>query len=159
MIIDYIVSHQGEFWLVCGFIMLTLEVITGFTTGVFLFGGIGALITGLLMTSGVLPQTWIAGISTTGIGSGFSALLLWKPLKNLQKDGPAQKDNSSDFIGYEFVVDDMIKTDKPGITQYSGISWKVEIDNKSGVDVIESGQRVIVTSVEVGVFKVRLLVK
>jgi len=156
MITDYIVSHQTEFWLVSGFVMLALEVVTGFTTGVFLFGGLGALTTGLLMSFGVLPETWIAGVSCTGISSGIAALLLWKPLKKLQDDRPAGKDNSSDLVGHEFVVDSDIAINKPGATKYSGISWKVEIDKEAGVDTIEAGQRVSVTSVEVGVFKVKL---
>jgi len=156
MISDYIVSHQTEFWLVFGFIMLALEVVTGFTTGVFLFGGLGALTTGLLMSFGMLPETWIAGVSCTGISSGIAAMLLWKSLKKLQGDRPAGKDNSSDLVGHEFVVDSDIAINKPGATQYSGITWKVEIDKESGVDTIEAGQRVSVTSVEVGVFKVKM---
>ncbi|MGB5276264.1 MAG: NfeD family protein [Gammaproteobacteria bacterium] len=156
MISDYIVSHQTEFWLMFGFIMLALEVVTGFTTGVFLFGGLGALTTGLLMSFGMLPVTWIAGVSCTGISSGIATLLLWKPLKKLQGDRPAGKDNSSDLVGHEFVVDSDIAINKPGATKYSGITWKVEIDKEAGVDTIEAGQRVSVTSVEVGVFKVKL---
>ncbi len=156
MITDYIVNHQTEFWLVFGFILLAIEVVTGFTTGVFLFGGLGALVTGLLMSFAVIPETWIAGISCTGISSGVVASLLWKPLKKLQGDRPAKKDNSSDLVGYEFVVDSDIAVNKPGTTHYSGISWKVEIDKDAGIDLIKAGQRVTVTSVEVGVFKVEL---
>ena len=83
MITDYIVSHQSEFWLVVGFVMLTIEIVSGFTAGIFLFAGLGALITGLLMSVGVLPETWIAGIACTGISSGIVTVLLWKPLKRL----------------------------------------------------------------------------
>ncbi|MCW9013874.1 MAG: hypothetical protein OQL06_08830 [Gammaproteobacteria bacterium] len=157
MIADYIVSHQAEFWLALGFAMLVIEVVTGFTTGVFLFGGLGALTTGALMSFGVLPETWIAGVSCTGISSGIITWLLWKPLKKLQNDRPATKDNSSDLVGYEFVVDSDITLSKPGRTHYSGISWKVEIDKDAGIDTISTGQRVSVSSVEVGVFKVKLL--
>lgn len=156
MIADYIVSHQAEFWLVFGFTMLAIEVVTGFTTGVFLFGGLGALTTGILMSLGVLPETWIVGVSSTGISSGIITALLWKSLKKLQGDRPVEKDNSSDLIGHEFVVDSDITSIKPGITHYSGISWKVEIDKDAGIDTIEAGQRVKVSSVEVGVFKVKL---
>lgn len=156
MITDYIVSHQAEFWLMFGFIMLVLEVVTGFTVGVFLFAGLGGLVTGLLMTVGVLPLTWIAGVACTGISSGVIASLLWKPLKKLQGDRPVGKDNSSDLIGHEFVVDSDIAQNRPGATSYSGIAWKVEIDKDSGVDIIPAGQRVTVTSVEVGVFRVKL---
>jgi membrane protein implicated in regulation of membrane protease activity len=156
MITDYIVGHQAEFWLFFGFAMLAIEVVTGFTTGVFLFGGLGALTTGLLMSFGVLPETWIAGVACTGISSGIITALLWKPLKNLQGNRSTAKDNSSDLIGHEFVLDTDITLTQPGSTRYSGISWKVEIDKNAGVDKFSAGQRVVVSSVEVGVFKVEL---
>jgi hypothetical protein len=159
MIADYIVSHQAEFWLLFGFAMLAIEVVTGFTTGVFLFAGLGALTTGVLMSSGLLPETWIAGISCTGISSGIITLLLWRPLKNLQGDRATEKDNSSDLVGHEFVVESDISVNKPGLTNYSGISWKVEIDKDAGINTIQAGQRVSVSSVEVGVFKVKLVEK
>ena len=75
MIADYIVSHQSEFWLVLGFVMLSIEIVTGFTTGVFLFAGLGALTTGVLMSFGVLDETWVAGISSTGISTGIITAL------------------------------------------------------------------------------------
>lgn len=156
MIVDYIVAHQAEFWLVVGFALLALEVITGFTVGVFLFAGLGALTTGGLMSFGVLPETWIAGISSTGISTGVITALLWKQLKKLQGDRPIEKDNSSDLVGHTFVVESDIAMNKPGSTNYSGINWKVEIDKNAGIDTIEAGKSVTVSSVEVGVFKVKL---
>lgn len=155
MITEYIVNHQPEFWIVAGFILLTIEVVTGFTVGVFLFAGLGALATGLLMNIGVLPETWIAGVACTGISSGIIALLLWKPLRKLQGDHAPGKDNSSDLVGYEFVIDSDITTTKPGNTTYSGINWKVEIDKSAGINSIQAGQRVTVCSVEVGKFRVK----
>lgn len=156
MIVDYIASHQAEFWLVFGFALLALEVLTGFTVGVFLFAGLGALMTGGLMSLGALPETWIVGISCTGISTGVITALLWKQLKNLQGDRAIEKDNSSDLIGHTFVVETDITKIKPGSTNYSGISWSVVIDKDAGVDTIEAGQSVTVSSVEVGVFKVKL---
>ena len=156
MIIDYIVSHQAEFWLVTGFALLAAEVLTGFTVGVFLFVGLGALVTGGLMSADILPETWVAGISTTGIATGVVTALLWKQLKKLQGDRPLEKDNSSDLIGHTFVVQSDISMANPGTTQYSGISWKVELDKNADVDVIEAGNSVTVSSVEVGVFRVKL---
>lgn len=156
MIVDYIVSHQAEFWLVLGFALLAIEVVTGFTTGVFLFAGLGALSAGLLMSVGIVPETWIAGIATTGISSGVITSLLWKPLKKLQGDQAVQKDNSSDLVGHEFVLTEDISVTAPGSTHYSGITWKVEIDKQAGVQSIQAGQRVVVCSVEVGIFKVKL---
>jgi len=159
MVIDYILSHQLEFWLVFGFAMLSIEIVTGFSSGIFLFAGLGALMTGGLIYFSVLPETWIAGVASTGICSGLITLLLWKPLKKLQDDSPIVKDNSSDLVGHEFVLDSDITVNQPGSTSYSGITWKVELDQNSAIDIIKAGQRVSVSSVEVGVFKVILSVK
>ena len=156
MITDYIISHQAEFWMVIGFSLLAAEVLTGFTVGVFLFAGMGALVTGGLMSFGVLVETWVAGIACTGISTGLITAVLWKPLKNFQGDRPTEKDNSSDLIGHTFVIENVITSTKPGVTNYSGVSWRVEIDKDAGVDVIEAGKHVTVSSVEVGVFKVKL---
>tara|TARA_R110001599_G_scaffold353880_1_gene601940 strand:+ start:47031 stop:47507 length:477 start_codon:yes stop_codon:yes gene_type:complete len=155
MVVEYIVSHQAELWLLIGFALLAIEVVTGFSTGVFLFGGLGALTTGAIMSLGILPETWIAGISCTGISSGIITILLWKPLKKLQGGRAVEKDNSSDLIGYEFVLENDIASNKPGATNYSGIHWKVELARDAGVDSVTAGQTVMVSSVEVGVFKVK----
>ena len=155
MIADYIVNHQAEFWIILGFLMLAIEMLTGFTIGVFLFGGLGALTAGLLMMATVLPETWIAGVACTGISSGVIAALLWKPLMKLQGTDVPQKDNSSDLVGHEFVLDSDISLIHPGSTLYSGISWKVEIDKNAGVENVQAGQTVAVTSVEVGLFKIK----
>ena len=155
MVVEYLVSHQAELWLLIGFALLAIEVVTGFTSGVFLFGGLGALTTGAMMSFGILPDTWIAGISCTGISSGIITMLLWKPLKKLQGGRAVEKDNSSDLIGYEFVLENDIAPNKPGATNYSGVHWKVELARDAGVSSVTAGQTVTVSSVEVGVFKVK----
>jgi len=154
MVVEYIVGHQAEVWLLIGFAMLAIEVVTGFTTGVFLFGGLGALTTGGLMSFGILPATWIAGIACTGISSGVITALLWRPLKKLQGGRRVDKDNSSDLIGYEFVLESDIAPGSPGAIDFSGVRWKVELGPEAGVETIAAGQAVRVCSVDVGVFKV-----
>jgi inner membrane protein len=153
--IEYINQHHSEFWLLAGLALLVLEVLLGFAAGVFLFAGLGGLLTGGLMAVGLLPETWIAGIASAGVGSGLSALLLWQPLKRLQRDKPAEKDNSSDLVGYEFVSPSDVSAGNPGKYHYSGIDWRLELD--AGAAPIGAGDRVKVVSVEVGVFKVRVL--
>lgn len=154
--IEYIQTHQSGFWIAIGFMMLAAEVLLfGFTTIILLFAGLGALITGLLMASGFLPETWIAGISGFGISTGIVSALLWKPLKNLQDNHTPVKKQSSDLIGYEFVVQQDISVTQPGTHRYSGIDWKVELDRTAGVDNIPAGQRVAVTSLDAGIFRVK----
>lgn len=151
--VEYISQHQAEFWLAAGFALLVLEILLSFAAGVFIFAGLGALITGGLMYFGILPETWIAGISCAGIAAGLSALALWQPLRNLQGDKPIEKDNSSDLVGHEFVVESDLAPGNPGQLQFSGIQWRVEL--APDVEAVAKGTRVEVVSVEVGVFKVR----
>ena len=153
--IEYIDLHQSGFWIATGFVMLAMEVLLfGFTTIIFLFAGIGALITGLAMMSGILPETWTAGISCFGLATGIVSGAMWKPLKNMQDSSVPQKQQSSDLIGYEFVLQQDVTTTSPGQHRYSGVDWKVELDTGSG-DRLNSGQRVKVTSVDAGIFRVK----
>ena len=153
--IEYIQTHQSGFWIAAGFMMLAAEVLLfGFTTIIFMFAGLGALITGLLMASGVLPETWIAGISSFGISTGIASALLWKPLKSLQDNHTPSKKQSSDLIGFEFILQQDISATQTGTHRYSGIDWKVELDDAAGVDNIPAGQRVAVTSLDAGIFRV-----
>jgi len=155
MIAEYINTHQAEFWIILGFILLSIEVVTGMVTGILLFGSIGAIITGLIMFTGLLPETWETGIASTAISAGIVAILLWKPLKNLQNADVPKKDNSSDLVGYEFTLEQDISLSSPGKTRYSGIQWKVEIYREAGVNEIKAGQTVEVCSVDVGKFRVK----
>jgi len=155
MIAEYINNHQAEFWILLGFLMLAIEVSTGLVTGLLLFGGIGAVISGLLMMAGILNETWEIGIASTAICSSLVALALWKPLKKLQNTDVPAKDNSSDLVGYEFILQQDISLLNPGTTHYSGIEWKVEIYKDAGVDEISAATRVEVCSVDVGKFRVK----
>lgn len=154
--IEYIQIHQSGFWIAAGFAMLAAEVLLfGFTTIILLFAGLGAIITGLLMMSGLLPETWIAGISSFGICTGLASTLLWKPLKKMQDTPAPARKQSSDLIGIEFVVQQNITAAHPGTHRYSGVDWRIELDSTAGIDTISAGQRVRVTSLDAGVFRVR----
>lgn len=153
---EYIDGHQAGFWIALGFILLGLEILVfGFTTIIMFFTGLGAITTGLLMTTGVLDVTWTAGIACFGISSGVYSILLWKPFQRIQNNTTVEKTESSDMIGLEFVIEDDITSLKAGLTKYSGIEWKVEIDKSAGVDNLSKGQRVAVVGVDVGIFRVK----
>lgn len=157
MISDYINQHLAEFWMAVGFFLLAIEVLfLGMATGMLLFIGLGALTTGLLMFVGVLPDTWLVGLASTGVSAGIITILLWKPLKRLQGNRKPSRDKSSDLIGHEFVLNGDVETLKPGITRFSGVDWRVEIAPEAGATSILAGQRVTVVSVDVGVFRVKL---
>jgi len=154
--IEYFDAHQYAFWFTLGFGLLVLEALVfGFTSGVVLFTGIGALLTGGLLWGEILPAGWLNGIACFGICSGVSAALLWKPLLKFQNFDLPEKDNSSDMIGHKFSLEQDISLAQPGSTRYSGIDWRVEIDPAVDCAEISAGDRVVVTSVDAGIFRVR----
>jgi membrane protein implicated in regulation of membrane protease activity len=117
--IDFFNNNQHAFWLSAGFLILLVELgVFGLSSGVLMFTGLSALVTGGLMWSGLLPATWLAGSASFGIGSGIIALLLWKPLLKLQTFETPAKDNSSDLVGYRFVLDGPLSPNAPASTRY-----------------------------------------
>jgi len=73
----------------------------------------------------------------------------------LQNPALPAKDNSRDLVGHEFRVEQEITRQAPGKTRYSGIEWRVELADDAATDLIESGQKVAVSSVDVGVMRVK----
>jgi membrane protein implicated in regulation of membrane protease activity len=154
--IDYIHSNFSGFWIALGFAMLAAEVLVfGFSTIVFMFAGLGAILTGLLLMTGIIPETWIAATACFGISTGLLSTLLWKPLKKLQDRSPTEQKPQSDIVGMRFYVDQDISVSQPGNYRYSGISWKVLVAPDSEEQSLIKGQQVEVASVDVGIFWVR----
>lgn len=153
--IEYINQHLSGFWIAIGFVMLATDALLfGFSTIVLLFGGIGALVTGLLMNFGLLPTTWVAGISAFGISTGLFSALLWKPFKALQNRKGEEARPHSDLEGLEFRLEQTIAPDRPGRHRFSGIDWTVELDDGCADKEVEAGRKVRVVAVEVGRFRV-----
>lgn len=153
--VEYINNNLSSFWIALGFALLVVEVLLfGFSAVIFLFAGLGALISGLLMSAGIIPETWIAGTASFGIATGISSAVLWKPLMSMQSRSVPKQKQTSDIVGLEFVLMNDISTTAPGSYRYSGIEWKVEIDSSSDVDAIAKGERVVVVTVEVGLLAV-----
>lgn len=155
MIVDYINTHMAGFWIALGFVLMAAEVlILGFGTIIFLFAGIAAVITGLLITVGVLPETWIASVACFGICTGATSVLLWKPFKKMQQGSQPKSGHSSDLIGLEFPLTQQISRTDSCIYRYSGVDWRVELDRDSEHDSLQSGELVKVSAVDAGVFRV-----
>ena len=154
--LNFINANPEAFWFAVGFVALAVEaLVLGFSTGALLFVGIGALITGGLFFFELLPNNWIAGIATFALSTAIATVVLWKPLKKLQGDKEVLEDTSSDLIGHRFRLSGDIAKGRPGKTRFSGIEWRVEIDDRGSDDVIAEGEPVEVSDVDAGVFRVR----
>ncbi len=153
---EYINNNFPGFWIALGFALLAAEVLVfGFSTIILLFAGIGALTAGLLMSAGLLAETWTAGLACFGIATGISSALLWRPMQQLQNSSASKSGQSSDFIGIDFILTQDISVTEPGKHPYSGVEWRVEIDKDSEHDTLMKGDRVEVTSVDAGIFRVK----
>ncbi len=153
--IDYLAANQAVFWFALGFLLLAIEVVAfAFGSGVLIFGSIGALVAGAVFWAGLLPETWLNGVAVFAVASILSAVLLWKPLKSMQQGAAMGQDRSSDLIGHEFRLDQDISQQNSGTTRYSGIDWRVVIDDDSSMVSIKSGAKVRVSRVDAGVFYV-----
>ncbi len=146
---DFISNHLTESLIIIGLLLLTIEVVVlGFSTFVLFFVGVAALFTGLLMFAGFIPETLMSAVLSVAIITAMDAVLLWKPLKNMQTKVD-KKVAESDLIGHGFIVETDISPNNEGRYHYSGINWKVKTSTE-----IQAGSKVKVVGTEVGVFYV-----
>ena len=113
-------------WLfILGIGLLVIEIVfLGFATFVLFFVGLAMLVTGALMAMGVLPEGINIAVITVSLLSIAAAIVLWKPLKNIQS--PTEEGNIEvGFVGHRFQLDVDIAPDQPGSYAYSGIVWVV----------------------------------
>lgn len=135
--------------LIMGVLLLVVEVMFfGFTTFFLLFIGISCLITGLLMSLSVIPDTALSALSSVSVFSIIIAFGFWKPLKKLQKP-----DNNNEIevglVGHKFILTSDVSPNKSIDYKYSGVNWIVK-----SLEEIDAGQSVKVIKLEVGVLLV-----
>jgi hypothetical protein len=102
-----------------------------------LFFAIASVITGFLINIGLI-EGWAIEVLVAGILSGVIAVLMWKPLKNLQNTR-SKTDQSSDMIGLQVTVADDISKAR-GSIRYSGINWNARLADEVDVEVIDQNQ-------------------
>jgi len=60
---DSLLLNQTTLWFIIGFTLLAIELLVfGFASGVLLFGGIGALITGAALWFELIPHNFIVAV-------------------------------------------------------------------------------------------------
>lgn len=128
-------------WAIAGVVMIIADLLFG--TFFILFTGAAALITALLIWTGILPQdpTWhwvsFAIVSTLGL------LLFRKKLSALfGKDG---KETYDDHKGHIVVVKEPILAHSRGKVMYRGTEWYAQSENALE---ITTGTEVIIVATE-----------
>jgi len=147
---DWAFNNLAESLLILGILLLVIEVVVlGFSTFVLFFVGCAALVTAGLLYVGIIPDTWLSAMFSTGVVTALSAALLWKPLKNMQTQVDTTK-VKSDLVGHRFVL---VEDVAPGLTpeyHYSGINWKLIASEH-----LVAGTQVEVIQADVGVFHIK----
>lgn len=146
---DWLNANLAYVLIFLGFALLAIEVaVLGFSVMILFFIGLGCLLTGILIFTGLIPATLVSALTGVAVLSFLSAVILWKPLKKMQ-DEVEKSEVKGDLIGYSFVLETDISTREHGVHKYSGIEWKVKSD-----DPIAAGTEVEVVRTDVGEFRV-----
>ncbi|WP_407334260.1 NfeD family protein [Enterovibrio sp. 27052020O] len=151
----YIQEHLAEVTVITGLVLLIVEVwILGLSTIVLLALGVSTVTTGALVWFGVMPATLTAVIAGSGIGAGVLTVLLWWPMKNMQKTVRREYNIHSDLMGLNFVLDAQLDATNPATVRYSGVNWKLVLGPKYLNATVPAGASVKVVAVDVGRFTV-----
>lgn len=142
---DYLQNNHDQLLYVIGALALIIELSVTGLSGPLLFFGLSCLLTGLLVSIGVI-QGWEFEILSVGLLSAVVALLLWKPLKQFQGNRVVQ-DTSSDMIGQTVPVSEVI-TINGGKVRHSGINWNARLSESATVSSIAVDLRVKIVAVD-----------
>jgi membrane protein implicated in regulation of membrane protease activity len=147
---DWAFGNLAESLLILGILLLVIEVaVLGFSTFVLFFVGCAAVVTAVLLYLGIIPDTGLAAMFSMGLLTALSAVLLWKPLKNMQTQVDTTK-AKGDLVGHNFIL---VEDVAPGLTpeyHYSGIDWKLKAS-----EILVAGTKVEVIQADVGIFHIK----
>lgn len=148
---EFLLQNLPKVLLVIGIGALILEVaVFGFATFMLLFLGASLVITGLLMHIELLPATIVTALWSNALLTSVLALVLWKPLRNLQNNHIQHKPVENDFNRHEFVLEQDVNAQGGCEHQYSGVRWTVKSEQP-----IVAGTLVEVVRSDVGVLWVK----
>jgi membrane protein implicated in regulation of membrane protease activity len=149
---DWAFNNLAESLLILGILLLVVEVaVLGFSTFVLFFVGCGAVITAGLLYVGIIPDTWLAAMFSTGLLTALSAVLLWKPLKNMQTKVDTIR-AKGDLVGHRFVLVEDVAPELTPEYHYSGINWKLMASEH-----LVAGTQVEVIQADVGIFHIKAI--
>ena len=130
-IVQYFSEHHDQLlYLIAGLSFIIELTIMG-VGGPLLFFAIASVVTGLLVSVGVVSG-WEAEVLVVGVLTLITAVLLWKPLKNFQNSGGGA-DTSSDMIGRQVSTSAEV-TAGGGSIRFSGVDWSARLAKDCGVE-------------------------
>ena len=132
-------------WFLLGAILILIELI-GFTGVGFLFAGVGAVMTGILIILGVVSESSVlyqfAGFL---ISSSVIAALLWKPLKRFINDSGSRYSN---IVGDSAELLDDLGPQKTAQAKWSGTIVNVKFQKNIPPTILQKGDTVYICHTE-----------
>ena len=117
---DIIANNLAQSLFIVGLILLVIEVtVLGFSTFVFFFVGLAAMATGGLVYVGLLPNSLLSALLSTGVITVLAALVLWKPLKRVQSKVSTKK-TKSEFTDHQFYLKEAVSPTQSPKYHFSG---------------------------------------
>lgn len=134
-------------WLTVGVLMLTAEALGVSGVGL-MFGGLGCLTVGALLTSGTIEMgASLMQFIVFFLSTAVWAALLWKPLSRFYSGKRAG--GYSNMIGeMAYVGSQGLRKGHVGEATWSGTIMKATLSDHSSVDSLEAGTPVIITEVK-----------
>ncbi len=144
----------SHLWLIAGAMLICLEAF-GIPGIGLLFGGLAAVITGLLIESDVIAQENLALQFGAWFGLGaIIAALLWKPLKNWRNTSSTTE--YTNMVGTTATVcDSDLVAGKTGKALWSGTRMNAELSTDAGVERLMEGDVALITAVEGNILKLK----
>lgn len=145
----------GYLWLIAGALFVALEVFGAPGIGL-LFGGLAALLVGMLLQAGILGVEDI--VLQVGLWFGSTvmiAVLLWKPLKRWRSPKSDGKEFSNIVGDTAVIFAGELVRGSTGQARWSGTIMQAEIDPVADATRIEEGTIVEITQVRGNTLYVR----
>ncbi len=113
---------------------------------------IAAALNALLLWLEVLPNETAIILVSLALSTLVCAVLLWKPLRRLQKSGETITENPaiSDFVGSQIFLSAPVSKQHPSQIEFSGVHWQVRLSPDSPVDELPAGAAVKIITASVG---------
>lgn len=117
---------------------------------------IAALLNAMLVWVGIVPEQSHVILLTLAGTTIVSAVLIWKPLRRLQKSGEKLEEDSgiSDFVGTVLYLNAPLSKSEVGQIDFSGVSWQVRLSADSTQELLPAGAAVKIVSATVGLLVV-----
>lgn len=134
-------------WMAFGVLLLLAEAL-GVPGSGLLFAGLGAIVTGALVSLGFLAEgASVHQLIVFGLSSAIFAVALWKPLKRFRL-GKKQGFVAGDVVGDTAYVGSGGLTRQGGEVTWSGTIMKARLSPHSGTEKLEGGAAVEIVEVQ-----------